>query len=104
MDGGNQPRGLPVVEERTDRVDPTLRQRWWTTRCAYEPALTRGYLTEAALRGTTDEWRAEILAGVRAPRLGQPEDIAGVVAFLFSDDAAYINGQSILVDGGANFT
>jgi len=27
-----------------------------------------------------------------------------MVAFLLSDDAAYINGQSILVDGGANFT
>jgi NAD(P)-dependent dehydrogenase (short-subunit alcohol dehydrogenase family) len=61
-------------------------------------------LTDAALRQTSDEWRSEILAGVRSPRLGQPNDIAGVVAFLFSDDAAYINGQSILVDGGANFT
>jgi len=27
-----------------------------------------------------------------------------MVAFLFSDDAAYINGQTILVDGGANLT
>jgi len=27
-----------------------------------------------------------------------------MVAFLFSDDAAYINGQAILVDGGANLT
>lgn len=61
-------------------------------------------LTKAALSATTEEWRAEILKGVRSPRLGFPEDIAGVVAFLFSDDALYINGQSLLVDGGANFT
>ncbi|MCY0880129.1 MAG: SDR family NAD(P)-dependent oxidoreductase [Firmicutes bacterium] len=39
---------------------------------------------------------------VRVPlgRLGKPEDIAGVAAFLASDDAAYINGAEILVDGG----
>ncbi|MDA8206855.1 MAG: SDR family NAD(P)-dependent oxidoreductase [Thermaerobacter sp.] len=33
-------------------------------------------------------------------RLGKPDDIAGVVAFLASDDAAYVNGADILVDGG----
>jgi L-rhamnose 1-dehydrogenase len=33
-------------------------------------------------------------------RLGNPTDIAGVAAFLASDDAAYINGADILVDGG----
>jgi NAD(P)-dependent dehydrogenase (short-subunit alcohol dehydrogenase family) len=34
-------------------------------------------------------------------RIGQPEDIAKAVAFLFSDDASYMTGQSILVNGGA---
>jgi 2-hydroxycyclohexanecarboxyl-CoA dehydrogenase len=33
-------------------------------------------------------------------RIGQPEDVAGVVAFLVSDDAAYITGQTIAVNGG----
>jgi 3-oxoacyl-[acyl-carrier protein] reductase len=33
-------------------------------------------------------------------RLGTPEEVAGVVAFLFSDDAAYITGQVISVNGG----
>jgi NAD(P)-dependent dehydrogenase (short-subunit alcohol dehydrogenase family) len=33
-------------------------------------------------------------------RLAQPEDIASVVRFLLSDDAAYITGSSIIVDGG----
>ena len=34
-------------------------------------------------------------------RIGQPQDIAAAVAFLLSDDAAYITGQSIAVNGGA---
>jgi NAD(P)-dependent dehydrogenase (short-subunit alcohol dehydrogenase family) len=34
-------------------------------------------------------------------RLGEPDDIAAMVAFLFSDDSAWINGQVISVDGGA---
>lgn len=61
-------------------------------------------LTGAAMKATTPEWRKSILATVRSPRLGYPEDIASMVAFLMSDDASYINGQSLLVDGGANFT
>jgi NAD(P)-dependent dehydrogenase (short-subunit alcohol dehydrogenase family) len=61
-------------------------------------------LTEAAFKNTNDEYRKQMLASVRSPRLGAPEDIAAMVAFLFSDDAAYINGQAILVDGGANLT
>ena len=34
------------------------------------------------------------------PSLGKPEDIAGVVAFLLSDEARFITGQVINVDGG----
>ena len=61
-------------------------------------------LTKTALRATTEDFRKEILAAVRSPRLGAPEDIAAMVAFLFSDDGAYVNGQTILVDGGAHLT
>jgi NAD(P)-dependent dehydrogenase (short-subunit alcohol dehydrogenase family) len=41
--------------------------------------------------------------GGRIPlgRIGQPEDMAGLVAFLLGDDAAYITGQSVAVNGGA---
>ena len=33
-------------------------------------------------------------------RIGQPEDIAGLVAFLASDEASFITGQAIVADGG----
>jgi len=35
-------------------------------------------------------------------RIGQPEDIAGIVTFLASDDAGWITGRTILADGGVN--
>jgi 2-hydroxycyclohexanecarboxyl-CoA dehydrogenase len=33
-------------------------------------------------------------------RLGQPDDIAGAVAYLVSDDASYVTGQTLSVSGG----
>ena len=37
----------------------------------------------------------------RAPSLGRVEDIAALVAFLLSDEAEWINGQAISIDGGS---
>ncbi|WP_165321797.1 SDR family NAD(P)-dependent oxidoreductase [Rhizorhabdus phycosphaerae] len=42
-------------------------------------------------------WEAKAALG----RLGQPEDIADVIAFLCSEDARFVTGQGLLVDGGA---
>ena len=49
---------------------------------------------------TADLPKDEIAKAVPAGRLGQPEDIAAAVAFLVSDDAAYVNGATLAVDGG----
>ena len=47
-----------------------------------------------------DEFAKEIVAKVPMKRFGQPEEVAGAVAFLASQDASYITGVEINVDGG----
>ena len=53
-----------------------------------------------------DDKRDEIMAYLETRstvgRLGKPEDIAKAVAFLASEDAGYINGVELIVDGGAS--
>ena len=57
-------------------------------------------MTWAAEIHTDQAYRDAALSVTRSNRLGSPEDIAASVAFLLSDDAAWINGQIWGVDGG----
>lgn len=47
-----------------------------------------------------DEVKAKMLASIPLARLGQPQDIANAVAFLASEEAGYITGQTLHVNGG----
>jgi NAD(P)-dependent dehydrogenase (short-subunit alcohol dehydrogenase family) len=58
-------------------------------------------LTETTRRGLDPAFRDMAMAITRSNRLGTPEDIAAMVAFLASDDGEWITGQVISVDGGA---
>ena len=57
--------------------------------------------TAARLKMDVDEFRALSAEANPVKRVGFPEDIAAAVAFLASDEASYITGQTLYVDGGA---
>ena len=59
-----------------------------------------GFIETDMTKSLTDEQRAATLSAVPAGRLGDPKEIAATVAFLASDGAAYINGETIHVNGG----
>ena len=59
------------------------------------PGLVKTEMSEAGI-----ENHERVLSGVALKRIGLPDDIAGVVAFLASDDARWITGQVIAADGG----
>jgi 3-oxoacyl-[acyl-carrier protein] reductase len=63
-------------------------------------AVAPGFIDTDMTASMTPEARAAMSATIPLERLGKPEDIAGMVAFLASDHANYITGQVFVVDGG----
>jgi 3-oxoacyl-[acyl-carrier protein] reductase len=63
-------------------------------------AVAPGFIETDMTAAMTPEARAALSGQIPLDRLGTPQDIAGTVAFLASDYAAYITGQVLVVDGG----
>lgn len=63
-------------------------------------AIAPGYIQTEMTEVLPDDVKESILATIPLKRMGQTKDIAETVAFLASDKAAYITGQTIGVDGG----
>ncbi len=60
-------------------------------------------LTEQLDANMDQQMKDWMLKGARSPRHGAPQDIAGAVAFLLSDDGEWVNGQVWRVNGGVSF-
>lgn len=63
-------------------------------------AVAPGYIGTDMTNALSDKVKDAMKAQIPAKRIGTPEDVANVVAFLCSDDAAYVTGEVIKVDGG----
>jgi len=63
-------------------------------------AVAPGFIKTPMTDALTEEQRNKMLALIAMKRYGLPEEIAGVVSFLASDDASYVTGQVIEISGG----
>ncbi|MCL6572018.1 MAG: 3-oxoacyl-[acyl-carrier-protein] reductase [Bacillus sp. (in: Bacteria)] len=63
-------------------------------------AIAPGFISTDMTDKLSEEVKKEMLKQIPLARLGEPKDIAKVVAFLASDDTSYITGQTLHIDGG----
>jgi 3-oxoacyl-[acyl-carrier protein] reductase len=85
---------LHLTAELAVELGPSVRVN------AVAPAVVRTVFATALYEGR----EAEVSATYPLKRLGEPADVAGAVAFLASDDAAWITGHTLVVDGGITQT
>jgi 3-oxoacyl-[acyl-carrier protein] reductase len=63
-------------------------------------AIAPGYIATDMTKDLPEELKQKMLASIPLGRMGTPDDIAGVVKFLVSDEASYITGHVLAVNGG----
>jgi 3-oxoacyl-[acyl-carrier protein] reductase len=83
-----------ITEELAVELAPGVRVN------AVAPAVVKTAFAAPLFEGREDD----VAAGYPLKRLGEPQDIGSVVAFLLSPDAAWITGQTIVIDGGLTLT
>ncbi len=85
---------IRLTEELAVELGPRIRVN------AVAPAVVKTKFATALYEGREEE----VAATYPLKRLGVPEDIAGAVAFLLSDQASWVTGQTLVLDGGVTLT
>lgn len=98
-------RGFPAYAAAKGGIDALVRQLAveYGGRIRFNSVLP-GAVVTALWAEAPEEYKAQTAARTPVGRLGVPEDIAAAVAFLASEDAAFVTGQNLLVDGGRSIS
>lgn len=96
---GNYCASKAGIEGFTRSLAREMSNRGITANC-----VAPGFIDTDMTRDLTDDQRESMLASIPAGRLGAPEEVAAVVAFLASDAAGYVTGETIHVNGGMYMT
>jgi NAD(P)-dependent dehydrogenase (short-subunit alcohol dehydrogenase family) len=94
MYGASKAMMISLTESLAVELGPTIRVN------AVAPAVVKTQFASLLFEGREEE----VSRAYPLKRLGVPEDVAGSVAFLLSDDAAWLTGQTITLDGGVTLT
>jgi 3-oxoacyl-[acyl-carrier protein] reductase len=65
-------------------------------------AIAPGFIRTKMVEAIPDDVKEKILSGVPMHRFGEPEEVARVIRFLVSDEASYITGSVVRIDGGTH--
>ncbi|MBE7324941.1 SDR family oxidoreductase [Nocardioides sp. Y6] len=94
MYGASKATLISLTESLAEELGPRVRVN------GVAPAVVKTRFASALYEGREDE----VASAYPLKRLGEPEDIGAVVAFLLSDDAGWMTGQTLVVDGGLTLT
>jgi 3-oxoacyl-[acyl-carrier protein] reductase len=94
MYGASKAMLISLTESLAVELGPTVRVN------AVAPAVVKTSFASLLFEGREEE----VASAYPLRRLGVPEDVAGMVAFLLSEDASWITGQTVVLDGGVTLT